>query len=214
MQRRKRNNKAPRRRNSGRPGGRGGVLQPPPFRPTLRVNHKFRFIGSEGSGETAVTITRANLLNLLVTATSTTTTVRTFEAVRLKKVEMWSNAPALGAASTLVQVEWLGENSPSTVFSDSSMGVRPAHVVSRPPPRSSNQWWSMSGTLESDPLFSLLMPANGIIDVVLQVQLIETESPTAGPTPSGASLGQVYGATLDGNGVTGTLVPVGYIAIP
>lgn len=207
--------KANRRQRTGR-GGRSSVggMRPPPFAPTVKVNHKFRFTGAIGSATTLVAITRANLLNLLVTAISAITTVRTFEAVRLKKVEMWTNAPALGSAPTYCQLEWEGENSPSTILSDTSMGVQPAHLVSIPPPSSSNRWWSMSGSQETDNLFGVMMSTGGVIDVSVEARLVDVESPTAGPVPAGATIGQLYACTLDGNGVGGVLSPLGYNALP
>jgi len=159
-------------------------------------------------------ITRASLLNQVVYATSTTATARIMEAVRLKKVEIWTNPVALGAAPTTCAIEWLGENSPSVFISDTSMGVLPAHISAKPPPSSSNRWWSMSGQLETDDLFALTFPANTIIDVTVEARLVEQEAPTAGPVPTGAIFGQIYGCTLDGNGVTGVLLPVGYTLLP
>jgi hypothetical protein len=158
-------------------------------------------------------ITRKQILNLLLMATSATTTVRLFQAVRLKRVRMWSNPTALGQPSDACQLEWLGENSPSTVISDSSMGVRPAHVNSLPPPSASNRWWSISGQLESDVLFALTFPANTIVDVTVSARLVEQESPTAGDIPAGASLGQLYGDYLDG--ITSSILsPIGLNQLP
>lgn len=187
------------------------ILQPPPFVPTSSYSHKFRFVNGTNAGTFA--ITRARLLNLFLTATSATTTVRLIQAIRLKRVQIWSNPTALGAAPTSIQLEWLGENAPSTVISDTSMGVRPAHVSSSPPPSSSNRWWSLSGQLESDALFTMVLPANCVIDVSTEVRLVEQEAPTAGDIPAGAALGQFYGDYLDGI-VGSMLTPVGLTVLP
>jgi hypothetical protein len=187
------------------------MLEPPPFRPTMSLSHKFRFTNGANAGTYA--ISRKNVLNLLLTATSAVTTVRTFSAARLKYVEVWSNPTALGTAPPAVAIEWFGENSPSTVISDTSMGVRPAHVRAKPPPNSSNKWWSMSGFSETDTLFELSLSANCVIDVVMDVRLVEMESPVAGDIPAGAGLGQVYGDYLDGI-ASGSLAPVGFTVLP
>jgi hypothetical protein len=196
-------------------GGRRSSLQPPPFTPTLALSHKFRFVSGGNSGTFG--ITRKNLLNLVVMANSTTTTVRLFEAIRLKNVEIWGNPSALGSAPVTLQLEWLGENSPSTVVSDTSMGVRPAHVSSSPPPSSSNRWWSISGTSESDVLFNMTVPTDCVIDVTTELRFVEQEAPTAGEAAVAATSGQVYGDYLDGI-VTGvgssSLAPVGYVVLP
>jgi hypothetical protein len=177
----------------------------------MKLSHKFRF--NNGANNGTFTITRANLLNLILYSTSAVTTARIFEAVRLKRVEVWGNPVALGSQPNQVSLEWIGENSPSTVISDRGMGVRPAHVRSEPPPSSSNRWWSISGTSESDPLFTLIIQANSVIDVTLELRLVEQEAPTAGDVPAGASLGQLYGDYLDGI-ASGKLAPEAFTVLP
>jgi hypothetical protein len=71
----------------------------------------------------------------------------------------------------------------------------------------------MSGNQETDPLFSLSVPANTIIDITVELRLVESETPTAGDVPAGATLGQLYGNYLDGL-VSGKLAPDGYTALP
>jgi len=188
---------------------------PPPFTPTVKSRHKFRF---STDSSVSVNITRGNLLNLLMVATSSTSTVRVIEGIRLKRVSIWTN-PVIGvgssAASPLLgaQISWIGENSPSTVISDITMGVRPASIQSRPPPSSSNRWWCMSGMQESDVLFALNIGASSVVDVLVDIRLVDEESPTAGEAPSGAVTGQMYGGYLDGI-ASGKLIPVGLIPIP
>jgi len=147
-----------------------------------------------------VTITRKNLLNLVVVATTAVTSSRIIEAVRLKSVELWTNPPALGSAPMTCSVEWIGSNAPSTIISDTTMGVLPAHVLAKPPPNSSNRWWSMSGTDEADPLFTLVVPSQTVCDVRVNLRLVDSEAPVAGDVPAGATVGQVYYDFLDGIG--------------
>jgi hypothetical protein len=212
MQRRVKRRSQGKRKLVSYPSQNSQALQPPPFLPTVKTEHKFRFTSGSMTGSN-VMITRKQILNLLLMATSATTTVRLFQAVRLKRVRMWSNPTALGQPPDACQLEWLGENSPSTVISDSSMGVRPAHVNSLPPPSASNRWWSISGQLESDVLFALTFPANTIVDVTVSARLVEQESPTAGDIPAGASLGQLYGDYLDG--ITSSILsPIGLNQLP
>jgi len=192
-------------------GGRASSLQPPPFVPTMSLSHRFRYVNGANTG--AFSITRGNMLNQILVATSAVTTVRLLQAVRLKSVEVWANPSALGAAPTTIEFEWLGENAPSTLVSDTGMGVRPAHVYSSPPPSSSNRWWSISGSSESDVLFSLLLPADCVIDVMTELRFVETEGPTAGEIPAGAGLGVIYGDYLDGL-ASGKLAPIGYTVLP
>lgn len=211
----KRINKGPRGpRRGGRQQGLGGGrnrLQPPPFIPTLKLSHKFRFESGANTG--TFSVTRANLLNLVLVATSAITTARLIEAVRLQSVEVWANPVALGAPPNNLFIEWLGENSPSTLIGDTGMGVRPPHVSAFPPSSSSNRWWSISGTSESDVLFILGLPTNSVVDVTVELRMVEMETPTAGEVPAGATLGQVYGDYLDGL-ASGKLTPVGFTALP
>jgi hypothetical protein len=71
----------------------------------------------------------------------------------------------------------------------------------------------MSGTDESDPLFSVILPVSSIIQVKVAVRLVDQESPTAGDVPAGASVGQLYYNYLDGIS-TATLSPIGGTALP
>lgn len=146
-------------------------------------------------------------------ATSAVTTVRVIEAIRLKRVMMWTNPPVLGAPPVNISLEWLGENSPSVFVADSSMGVLPARIDASPPSFSSNRWWSMSGNQESDVLFNLILVANTVIDIIVEIRQVETETPTAGDVPAGAVIGQLYGGFLDGI-TSGELTPVGYQPVP
>jgi len=201
-------------RRGGRKRGLGGGsnrIQPPAFVPTMGLSHKFRYENAGNNG--TFNITRGNLLNQVLVATSTTTTTRIFEAVRLKSVEVWGSPVALGSAPINCQIEWLGENSPSTVISDVSMGVRPSHVASAPPSSSSNRWWSISGTSEADVVFAMTIPSESVIDVTVELRLVEQEAPTPGDPAVGATLGQVYGDYLDGI-ASGKLVPVGFTVLP
>jgi len=183
----------------------------PPFIPTIKFSHKFRFVNGTNNG--TFTITRAQLLNLVLVAPTTTTSTRIFEAVRLRMVEIWANPVALGSAPTTISLEWLGPYGPSTVVSDISMGVSPAHIRTSPPAASSDQWWCMSGFNETDDLFTMILPADCVIDVAVDVRLVEQEAPTAGDFPTGASVGQTYGDYLDGLS-SGKLVPVGFTVLP
>lgn len=199
----------PRRRKAR--GQRALMGHVPPFTPTCKFSHKFRFVNGTNNG--TYTITRAQMLNLIGYAYNTSNTYRLFEAVRLKSVEVWTNPTALGAAPSTCSLEWLGGYGPSTVVSDSTMGVSPAHFRTTPPASSSDRWWSMSGQNETDDLFVLVLPVDCIIDVTVEVRVVETEAPTQGDNGTGLTLGQLYGDYLDGV-ASGKLSPVGYTVIP
>jgi len=193
------------------PRGMSNLGHVPPFTPTLMLSHKFRFVNGANAG--AYIITRGNLLNLVLVATSAVTTVRLFQAVRLRLVEVWTNPSALGSPPTTTSLEWLGVQGSSTQRSDTTMGVTPSHIVCQPPRNSSDVWWSINGMNESDQMFELFIAANSVVDVTLELRMLENESPTAGDIPAGAALGQQYGDYLDGL-ASGKLSPLGFIVLP
>jgi len=203
------------KRKTGKRGQRGrdsALGHVPSFTPTIKFPHKFRFVNGTNNG--SFTITRANLLNMVAYAYNTTNTYRLFEAIRLKRVEVFANPTALGSAPITISVEWLGGYGPSTIVSDETMGVSPAHIRTTPPPASSDQWWCMSGQNESDDLFTLFLGGTGcVVDVTCDVRVVEVEAPTSGDSGTGLTLGQMYGSYLDGIS-SGKLNPIGFTVIP
>jgi hypothetical protein len=205
--------------NSGRRGTRnprvgrlavaGALSHPPQIHPAISGSKKFRFTASGGADVQSV-ITQTNLANLLVVATSAVTTSRIFSSVRLRRVEAWC-LPAQGLTSQLLSIAGTGAG-PENRKSDASMGVTPAHVVWSPAPLSvADLWFEVGGTLS---MFQLTAPGASIVDVTLDfIQNCEDAS-TAGPVPAGATAGVWYGCTLDGNGLTGSMLPVDYLTLP
>jgi len=183
--------------------------RPPPFIPTVKFTHKFRFTNSGVA--TAVPVTRGNLLNLIQMATSVFTSVRVFAAVKLVSVEVWTPPPTtLGTAK--VSLEWKGANAPSTIKSDNAMGVLPAHIHTSPPVDSSSKWWSISGSNESEVLFVLTTDVSSVLDVVVLCSMIDDDAPIAGDAITGGTLGQLYFNYLDGL-VSGKFIPDGGVSI-
>jgi hypothetical protein len=194
-------------------GGRSGMLShPPEYVATVRFPHRFRFQTSTG-GATA-SIIRAELLNQILVATTTTTWGRVMSAVKLNKVEIWGFA-GIGTTGVpaLASVEFLGLQGPSTVFSDVQIGMQPAHVVAQPPPDSLNRFWSNSGQNETDALFTIVAPADSIVDVHLDCVLQDGETAVTGGGIAGATVGQVYYSGLDSI-VSANFTPVSLIAAP
>jgi len=94
------------------------------------------------------------------------------------------------------------------------MGIRPGRLSTTPPKDSSDRWWSVSGSNESEALIKLIVPVGSIIDVDLTVRLPENEAPVAGEsgTALGATVGQVYWNYLDGF-ASKLLTPVGGVSV-
>jgi hypothetical protein len=140
------------------------------------------------------------LLDSIFTATSSVGGVRMIGAIKLKRVSIWSPITATFAAQT-VSLEFPGSYGPSKILSDTSVGLMPAHVTSRPPQNASNSWWSINGSNESEVLFAIVVPQESIIDVEVSMKLIDREAATAvSAALTGVVLGTVYYGPL--NGVT------------
>lgn len=166
--------------------------------PTISTGHVFRFAAS--AAFTRLPVTRAMLLNLYSVATTTTNQFRLLTAVKLKRVRMWGQPAALGSGNTRIVCEWTGANAPSTIHSDTATGVRPSVIDTSPPADSSDRWWSISGSNESETLFEVTGPAGTIIDVHLSLRMPDDESGVAAESGTGAaaSVGTVYWNYLDG----------------
>lgn len=202
------------KKRTGRRGNpaSGNAMTLPPFIPTIQTSHRFRFVNGANGG--SFSISDVMLFRLLEVAATATTAFNIIQAWRLKRVEIWSNPPALGAPPTTCSVEWNGDNAPSIAVSDTTMGVRPAHVSCRPPPQSLAQWWHASGLdVDATTQFSLFLPIDSVVDVVLDLRFKDTEAPTAGEAPGAATAGQLYGNYLDSK-ASGKLLPVGYTVLP
>ncbi len=211
-----------RRRGGSRPRGRiledgnsgarprGSGERPPQIATTVKSKHRFRFTSGTNVGSFA--ITRLRLLELLQVAKTATTATRIINAARVRSVELWGEPPALGAAQTSVSVEWVGTNAPSVLHSDTTMGVRPAHVFSVPPAGSSSQWWSITGSGETDQLFIINIgtgSSNVIIDVVVDLRFVDNEAAIAtSVNPAAATAGTLYYNYLDGF-TSAKLAPIG-----
>jgi len=183
-------------------------LRPPVFSTTQSYGHVFRFL-SDG-GTTNLGITRKNLLNLYLVATSTTSTARVYSAVRLKRIRMWTAPASLGDAANTAEIEWVGFYAPSVTHSCASSGVEVGFLDLVPPTSSSDPWWTVSGSNETEILFYIKMSQYSTVDVHLTCHLSDNETATTGDVPIGATLGTFYFNYLDGIS-SGHLAPVGNV---
>lgn len=198
------------RREEVRVDGRS-IPRPPPFVPTLSLEHVFRFQNGSNSGN--FDITRAMLLNLLQVSTSNTVSYRAFNAVRLVRVELWSNPTALGAAPNEIALQWNSPYAPSTEMTDESMGIVPAHIRASPPKDASSRWWCLTGFNETDKVFKITVAANCIIEVTLELRSYDSnDTAVVGDGASALNTGFWYGGYLDGR-TSGKLSSIGYTPI-
>jgi len=187
-----------------------GVDKPPPFVSTLTLSHKFRY--TNGSAIVALPVTRGNVLSSMLMAVTAGTAYRMIAAVKIVSVQAWA-PPSTLPSTTELDLEWVGVNAPSTIISDSSMGVESAHIRTHPPRDSSATWWSLSGqSNETEQLMLLTAPVNSVFDVVMRLRLVENEAPSLSEAPALATPGKVYYDYLDGL-TSGQLKPVGGLSV-
>jgi hypothetical protein len=204
-------------RKAPHPGSSPMPKKPPQFESTITFGKTFRF-SCAVSGTKA--ITRAQLLNLLVMNAVNLANYRLCDAVKIRRVRIWSNPPgvAQGAApSAPVALQWLSEYGPTKVVSDSGMGFSDgAKISSKPPPMSLASFWCLTGTAEAVTLFELQVLEGDVIDIDLTFRLQNqavlaggAEVATVVTSTADGTAGVVYCLSLDLN-TTASLPPVSY----
>jgi hypothetical protein len=190
------------------------LAQPPQWSPTVAVDLHLRFeLATAGVNSLAISTT--DLLNLKVVATTAVLAYRIFDAVKLRKVEIWC-ANTVATASNTVEVEFLSSNpyysDDSKIFTKTAVGTSAvAHVVAKPNPKGMSSAW-FSGASNSFTIFNISAPQGSIVDVYLSARLIDDEPhlPNAGITVAAATAGTFYGLYLDNDqGAAAVILPLG-----
>lgn len=171
---------------------------------------------ANGAGGTIQTITVDDLLDLVCVATGAAVAYRLCAGVKIKSVEMWG-ANSAGNSSNTVQLEWLQTlltGGPDDVFNDTALGLADvAHIHSKPPVGSRCEMWLSTTALSSGNdvnLFTLTVPQGGIVDIVLEQVLYDTDTPiSVTGVVAAATTGKSYTRSLDSASGTANLVPVG-----
>lgn len=173
------------------------VISHPPQIQEYAVRHgtRLRFVSNSAF---AGDITFQNLLDLMLTAATTTSGYDQFYSVKVRAVEVWANA-VLGNAST-VAVGFLGISAGAVgdqrFHTDTSMGIQPAHVRARPSPKSLAADFQTSS---SNVAFLLNVPSGAVIDVHLTfVQSSIANAVVAQNALVAATVGAPYWRGLDG----------------
>lgn len=184
---------------------RKGKLSPPQLN-GVQLNHSvtMRFVTNAAVAQTAITF--ANLLDSVLVATSATQGYQVFQSVRVRAVEVWA-LPSIGQATT-VQVEFGNTNAglvgDQVIHTDTSMGIRPAHVLARPSSKSLASDFQVSGATSA---FILTCPSGSVIDVQLTFHGQYSSSTSVANALVGATTGALYLRGLDGLAVATTVFP-------
>lgn len=141
-------------------------------------------------------VTAAELYQILIVATTATTSAHLFHAVRLRKVEIWGSPdPAVGQETTC-KIEW-ATNSSTNLFSgvgnsvsDTVMGTgKYCHVRSRPAPNELCGFWLNGASGGALDIFEFTIPERGILDITIDGVLNYAEPAIVGPVLVAATVG-------------------------
>jgi hypothetical protein len=202
MTRRKRP-QGPRRRQARGGNQRQLIPHPPPIQ-NIGITYSTRLRFVTNAAVNATVITFQNLLDVLNFALTAVTAADVFQAVRVRAVEMWAT-PLLGSAVTC-ECEFLGSGAGATgdssIHTDTSMGIEPAHVLARPAPRSGIALFQPSANIAA---FVLTCPSGTVVDVELTLRGRPNTAVATQNVPAGATPGAWYYRGLDGLAVAATV---------
>jgi len=167
-----------------------------------------------------LTITVNDLLDQMGFIVTATTGYRLFQAVRLKKVEIWGSLYDQSTpVSNVMRFQWIaGANgSPSAVISDAALGASGvSHILARPP-KGSNAWNWHSVSTSTVSVFNMLVGIGAIVELTFDYVVFDNvggETPAAlTQTLAGNTVG-VIGSPGMGTGVAATNVTAGLTPYP
>ncbi len=170
----------------------------------MKLTHTFRWVAA--SGVAALQWTGTNLLRTIQIPLTATTTCCPFSAIRLKRIQVWGTPTVLGNEPASASIEWAGGNQPHVIHSDTSMGIEPIYIDTKPPKNSSAGWWKQqSGTDVATTIFILTAPIGSVVDITLDLRMVDGTEAFAGKAGTGLTAGQFTQGSPDVN-----LNPVGY----
>lgn len=189
-----------------------GTPQPPQRIQSLNFTSTVRFAAT-------ATLTNSDwltneIMDQWFVATSATTGYRLFDAIRVKRIEMWCAALSSATASnTLISIEetpGIYLSGRNRILQDMVVGTaRAAHVVWTPMASTNQAFFVTSGTATNTSLFRFTAPIGTVIDVTYEFVLADGSASPVGVVGaiSGATTGQVYCRSISRNGTT-SLPPV------
>lgn len=190
-----------------------GSAQPRPLVAAISGTKTVRFTGGVAG---AINIQIADLQDLFMNTPTATTGYRLFDAIRMKKIEIWASAAAAG--NNAVQVEEISsstsflQSSKSRVVQDMVVGTsRAAHVVWKPTPGTIQANWFGANLSASVNLLTITVPVNSVLDLTFDFTLADgNAAPTAVTSAvAGATAGQIYCRPFGVSTSSTFFVPVG-----
>jgi hypothetical protein len=150
--------------------------------PTFNKTFRFLSLNGEQKGQDVITVN--SILNLLVGAQNTLSTVaaaRIIAAARVNRVRVYGVSGAAPTGLTDIVLEWVGYKTPNRVLSAVGDNAMPAIIDSKPPKNSAAYFWMntsdlSSGTDAGEPLFALACAAGCFCDVSVSFQLFDADN--------------------------------------
>jgi len=185
--------------------GSNSFKHPPQICPQLTQSHRLRFTSN---GVVNNNITFRNLLDTINIATAANVAYALYDQVRIKAIELWF-CPAQGSTQTQILLQFggqtVGQSGDGKIYSDSPVGVEPAHMRCYPEQGSQASMWQVSSAATA---FSLVIPSTTIVDVTLDLRTLPALPPTLTQVaPAGATVGNIYFRGLDGLASGSTQLP-------
>lgn len=172
---------------------------------SFNIHHSFQFWVTTALAEGAVKW--EHLLNLVIVAYSATAGAALFEAVRIKKVRIWSPSTIPSGSSyqpSNILLTWgsrnaLGNGKNNTI-SSVSMSTKAAHISASPPRDEEPAFWHNESTPSSAGgiAFTLTAPVQSIVQVDLELSMTPKSQVAALNALVSATSGQMYYRGLDG----------------
>jgi hypothetical protein len=185
------------------PPKNGGAALPPTNKSVVTGRHTFRFKMIETTTQ-VITLYDRDLAFLMCNASASNAVRTNFEAVKINKISIWSpnqrTSSGVGGDPVTCSLEWLGQYSPNSEFSATTMTLgHNAHLHLSPPRNSQAGNWNQVDDSDNDPLVKMRIPQDSIIDVSLSYVFRDDSSGGLTKGIVGAlNPGQVYYNTLDG----------------
>jgi len=183
------------------------ISHPPPIRGFQIVHStRLRFVSNAAFDGF---ITWKNLMDLIGFSSSAVAGWQVFQIVRLRCVEVWAVPVASNATTVSVTFDGqaLGQAGDERTFTDTSMGIQPAHIRAKPSPKSQTGQFQAGS---ANAAFLLQCPSGSVVDVCLTYRGQFGSATSETNATVGATTGAMFLRGLDGVAIAATkLVPQG-----
>jgi hypothetical protein len=186
------------------------MIDHPPMLDAYNITHAVALRFTSSSSQLNKVITYQNLHDTILIATTATQGFQLFDQCRIRKISVWGQA-VVGTIST-VAVDFVTSTGDRDYKTDTSLGIKPAYVRTKPSAKSLASFWQLSTAGNA---FELSCPAQSIIDVHLSFRTSNAPPTAAQNVLVGATPGDIYYRGLDGAAFATTTLfpPTGVLSI-